>query len=106
MIATTVGLALLVAVTHPGDSARAVFLCHTAEAAMQYGLTIDTEPDRLSEVVLALIRGGECVALPPIARPTVTFEEMVFHQEDTDVWRVRWGTEVWFLAADTPGDGS
>jgi len=79
----------------PGQHGRPDFMCRSSEAAMRMGLAIDLNQNPI-EVGTALLRGGECVAFV-FRPPEVEFLEATDAQEHTQVWRVLWGQEDWFV---------
>jgi len=101
MIAAAAFLLLATGVV-TGDSGRAPFLCHSHKAALRLGIAVDLN-EQPAEMLIAMLRGSECVYLPRTVAPVVIFKEKVDHQENTDVWRVQWGNEDWFVPMETPG---
>ncbi len=93
-------LSMLLFVASPGQEADIGFLCKTPEAAMRFGIAVDRNETPI-EVGTALLRSGECAAF--IFRPPhIEFVEAVDAQERTQVWRVRWGEEDWYVPVDIP----
>ena len=79
---------------------RQATFCVDAKSAALLGQTIDEDEKLLPEVVVELVRRRLCVFVPMEFAPVVTFKAKVQHVAKTDVWRVDWDGEEWFVAID------
>lgn len=74
--------------------------CVDAKSAALLGKTFDEDALMLREVYTYLAHRRLCVSLPVAFWPSVTFKAKVMHVAKTDVWRVDWDGEDWYVAVD------